>query len=66
MAPNRLILISLATVAVVIIGAAVYLYLNFSTLTVTQGIILIVVAAVVLLVCLATIAIFVRNALKKE
>jgi hypothetical protein len=66
MAPNRLIVTLLAVVAVVIIAAAVYLYINFSTLSMTQGIVLIAIALVVLLVSLATIIIFVRTAINKK
>ncbi|MBN1191570.1 MAG: hypothetical protein JXA46_17570 [Dehalococcoidales bacterium] len=64
--PNRLIITLLTTVAVVIIGAAVYLAMNFSTLSWQQGIVLIAIAVAVLLICTVTLYIFFKNTTNKK
>jgi len=57
----RKILALLGLIAVVIIGAAVYLFQNYSNLSIIQAIILIAIAGIVLLASLLIIFLVVRK-----
>jgi hypothetical protein len=62
----QLVIPLMALMAVIIIGLAVYLFVNYSGIDITQGIILIAVAAVVLLVVMGVMILILRSAANKK
>jgi hypothetical protein len=62
----QLVIPLMALMAVIIIGLAVYLFVNYSGIGITQGIILIAVAAVVLLVVMGIMILVMRSAANKK